>query len=142
MRGALGLVCAALLLAACGSSSTSTSVSSSASGSPTAWSGLRSVRVTVSQPGLPPPYGKPHTHVFTTPGPLARVTAALNAHHVARLTSPSTNSGCAGGYQIAIAIAGEHAAPVHLNAYRCANTTTGDIGGDLVGFLGSIGVTV
>jgi hypothetical protein len=131
---ALGALCAGLMLAACGGSS------SSSSGSPPGWKDLSSVRVTVAQPGLPPPFGLPKTTSFTTPGQVAHVTSLLNAHHVAKAASTSPSSGCAGGFQIAIVIVPSGSAPVRLNAYPCANHTSGDAGGDLVGFLKAIRV--
>ena len=131
---ALGALCAGLILAACGGSS------SSSSGSLPDRKDLSSVRVTVAQPGLPPPFGVPKTTSFTTPGQVAHVTSLLNAHHVAKTSSTSPSSGCAGGFQIAIVIVPRGSAPVRLNAYRCANHTSGDVSGDLVGFLNAIGV--
>jgi hypothetical protein len=122
------------MLAACGGSS------SSSSGSPPGWRDLSSVRVTVAQPGLPPPFGLPKTTSFTTPGQVAHVTSLLNAPQIAKASSTSPSSGCAGGFQVAIAIVPRGSAPVKLNAYRCANRTSGDLTGDLVGFLKAIGV--
>jgi hypothetical protein len=130
---ALGALCAGLLLAACGGSSSS-------SGSPPGWKDLSSVRVTVAQPGLPPPFGVPKTTSFTTSGQVAHATSLLNTHHIAKASSTTPSSGCAGGFQISIAIVQRGSAPVKLNAYRCANRTSGDVGGDVVGFLKAIGV--
>lgn len=121
-------VACALAIAACGGSSSTT------------WKGLRSVTVTVSRPGLPPPFGRPHTTVFTSSSDISHVTAALNAHHITKV-SPSSPNGCAGGAQIAITITPEHSSPVNLSAYRCANQTTGNVGGDLPGFLSAIGLS-
>lgn len=130
MRSALALMCAAGLgLAACGGSSHPT------------WSQLRAVRITVAQPGLPPPYGAPKSTTFTTPAQLTRVTSALNAHHIAKASTTTPNPGCAGGFQIAIVIVPQHAGTVRLGAYRCANQDSGDIGGDLPGFLSAVGVS-
>jgi hypothetical protein len=136
VRIALGVLCAGLLIAACGGSS------SSSSGATSGWKDLSSVRVTVAQPGLPPPFGLPKTTSFTTSGQVAHVTSLLNSHHIARASSASSNSGCAGGFQIGIVIVPRGAAPVRLSAYECANHTSGDVSGDLVGFLSSIGVKV
>jgi hypothetical protein len=135
VRTALGVLCAGFVLTACGGSSSS---SSSSSG----WSHLSTVRVTVAQPGLPPPFGRPKTTSFATSARLARVTALLNAHHIAQASATTPSSGCGGGFQIAIVIVPRGSAPVKLNAYRCANRTSGDVSGDLVGFLTSIGVKV
>jgi hypothetical protein len=127
---ALGVLCATLVLAACGGSSSSE------------WTGLRSVRVTVAQPGLPPPYGLPKTTSFTTSGELARVTSQLNSHHIVQASSSSSSTGCAGGFQIQIVIVRTNAGTAKLSAYRCANQTSGTVSGDLVGFLKAIGVSV
>jgi hypothetical protein len=131
---ALGALCAGLVLAACGGSS------SSSSGSSPGWKDLTSVRVTVAQPGLPPPFGLPKTTSFTTSGQVAHVTSLLNVHHIVKAASTSPSSGCAGGFQIAIVIVPRGSAPVKLNAYRCANHTSGDASGDLVAFLKAIRV--
>ena len=127
LRRAVVAVCAALLIAGCGGVTHSS------------WSHLRSVRVTVAQPGLPPPFGAPKTTSFTTPTALANVTRALNAHHIDR-SSQSSSPGCAGGFTVLIVIVPQQSAPVRLTAYRCAGQTTGDVGGDLTGFLSAIDV--
>lgn len=120
----------ALLVSACGGSSSTID-----------WKDVRSVTVTVARAGLPPPFGRPQTTRFDTGSELARVTAALNAHHIHKLASASSSNGCAGGTQISITITRGAAAPVHLSAYRCANTTTGDAGGDVTGFLSAVGAS-
>jgi hypothetical protein len=132
VRTAWGMAAMAsvVVVAACGGSSA------------TVWKGVRSVRVTVTRPGLPPPFGAPHTTVFTAPRDVARVTAALNAHRLSRVSSSSSSSGCAGGAQIAITILQAQSAPVHLSGYRCANETSGNIGGDLPGFLSAMGISL
>jgi hypothetical protein len=135
VRIVLGALCAGLALAACGSSSSS-------SGSSSDWKNLASVHVTVAQPGLPPPYGAPKTTAFTTAAQVVRVTNLLNAHHIAQAASTTSSSGCAGGFQIAVAIASRSSAPVKLSAYRCGGQTTGNVDGDLVGFLRAVGVKV
>jgi hypothetical protein len=128
VRMALGAICVCLVLGACGG------------GSSSQWKDLQTVRITVAQPGLPPPYGKPKTTSFTTQGQLTRVTAALNAHHITQASSTSTSNGCSGGFTIKIAIVPKSGAPTNLSAYRCAKQTTGDASGDVTGFLSSVGV--
>jgi len=128
IRAAIGAVAiGAVALAGCGGSSSSK------------WEGLRSVSVTVSRPGLPPPGGAPQTTLFTSASAVAQATASLNAHHIKQGSSSSSNPGCAGGEQIAITIVRQHGAPVHLSAYQCGGHTSGDVSGDLSGFLTSIG---
>jgi hypothetical protein len=133
----LGALAAVATLTACGAGSSSSS-SSRSSG----WKHLSSVRVTVAQPGLPPPSGLPKTTSFTAPAQVARVTGLLNAHKIAEAAATVPRSGCAGGYEIGLVIVPQGAAPVKLNAYRCANTTSGNVSGDLVGFLNAVGFSV
>lgn len=128
MRIAIGAFLVGLVLAGCGGSS-----------SPE-WKDLRTVTLTVAQPGLPPPFSRPKTSAFSTAADVARVTTLLNSHHIAKASNPSANPGCAGGFTIAIVIVRRGSAPVRLSAYRCANQTSGDVSGDLVGFLQAIGV--
>jgi hypothetical protein len=135
VRTVLGALCAAVALAACGSSSSS-------GGSSSTWKDLRSVRVTVAQPGLPPPFGEPKTTTFTTPAQVVRATSLLNAHRIVRASSTTSSSGCAGGFNVLIVIVPRTSAPVSLNAYRCAGHTTGNVSGDLVGLLRAIGVKI
>lgn len=103
---------------------------------------MRNVRVTVSQPGLPPPFGAPRVTSFATQSELARVTSALNRHHIAKLQASSSGGGCAGGFQIGISVTRSGSAPAGLSAYRCGGRTSGDIGGDLVGFLSDVGISL
>jgi hypothetical protein len=113
------------------------------SSSGASWHGLRSVRVSVQTPSLPPPGGKPRTKVFTTATALTGVTHQLNAHHIHQVRDTSSkNNGCAGGTEVAITLTPRGAKAEHLHAYRCATTTTGDIGGDLLGFLNAIGLQI
>ena len=73
---------------------------------------------------------------------LARAASLLNTHRIARASSTTSSSGCAGGFKIGIVIAPRSSAPMSLNAYRCASHTTGNVDGDLVGFLQAIGVMI
>jgi hypothetical protein len=131
----LGALCAGLALAACGGSSSSNSSSSD-------WKNLASVHVTVAQPGLPPPYGAPKTTAFTTPAQVTRVTKLLNANHITQAGGTTSSSGCAGGFQIAVAIVPRSSGPVKLSAYRCGGHTSGNTSGDLVGFLQALGYKI
>ncbi len=129
-RAAAAALAATLALLAFGGSSSAAS-----------WSGLRSVRVSVQTPSIPPPGGSPHTKTFKTKKALGRVTYQLNVHRIHKVRDTSSQSnGCAGGTEVAITITPAKAKPQHLHAYRCANATTGDIGGDLTGFLKAIGL--
>lgn len=120
-------MCALLALAACGGSSSQE------------WKDLQRVTVTVSQPGLPPPFGSPRTSSFTTSSELSTVTGLLNDHAIAKASSTTPNNGCAGGFKIEIVIDSKGASPTRLSGYRCADKTSGDVGGDLAGFLEAIG---
>jgi hypothetical protein len=113
------------------------------SSSAASWHGLGRVRVSVQTPGIPPPDGNPHTKTFKTKKALGRVTHQLNAHHIHKVRDTSSrNNGCGGGTEVMITITPRRAEPQHLHAYRCANTTAGDIGGDLRGFLNAIGLAI
>lgn len=123
----LGAMCVALALAACGGSSSQQ------------WNDLQSVSVTVSQPGLPPPFGSPRTSSFTTSSQLSTVTGLLNDHRIAKASSTTPNNGCAGGSKVGIVIVPKGASPTRLSAYQCAGKVSGDVSGDLTGFLSAIG---
>jgi hypothetical protein len=133
MRSGAGVALAVsvvLILAACGASS------------PTAWGGLQRVRVTVSQPSLPPPGGRPRTSTFSSGLRLIRARAALIAYRIHHTSAKRPGGGCAGGIQIALTIEQQHQAPLRLQAYRCAGSMTGDVGGNLTGFLSALGISV
>jgi hypothetical protein len=112
----------------------------SSSSSPPHWAQLRSVSVTVAQPGVPPPAGLPRTTVFATSSEVARVTAALNRHHISRGGSPDATEECAGGTVVTIRIVSAKAgtAPVPLHAYLCGGHQSGDAAGDVRGFLAEL----
>jgi hypothetical protein len=101
---------------------------------------VRTVQVTVSQPGLPPPGGLPRTTIFTSAADVARATAALNAHHIVKQDNTSPSSPCAGGFHIDMAVSQAHASPTEMSGYVCAGRASGEIGGDVTGFLSAIGV--
>ena len=95
------------------------------------------------QPGVyTPPGNRPHPVVFDTPRQLKTVTRALNANHIHALSHATSNNGCAGGTQITIAITQPGRRTTKLGAYRCGTTTTGDVAGNLTGFLTTTGVSV
>jgi hypothetical protein len=142
-RIAVVLGCAAAV-AACGSSSdnNSTTATHSLSRAATAgWSDLTRVSVDVDQPSVAPVPGVKNTPTtFTTPAQLKTVTNALNANHIRKATHTTTSNGCAGGIQIEIKITQRHQRRTDLSAYHCGTTVTGDIAGNLTGFLKRIGV--
>jgi hypothetical protein len=133
------LGCAAAVVA-CGSSSHTTTLNHP---DPPLWSGLTHVSVDVDQPSVAPIPGVKHTPTtFTTPAQLATVTAALNANQIRKAARTTTNDGCTGGIEIAIKITQHQHRKTKLNAYQCAKTITGDIAGNLTGFLKQIGVSI
>jgi hypothetical protein len=107
------------------------------------WQNLRSVRVTVSRPSLPPPSGNPRTTDFTPGHGLLKAQSALNANGIFRPRYQTTlGRACTGGYNASIRIVKRDYSIVKMSAYRCANMTSGSIGGNLPGFLRAVGVRV
>ncbi|MGH2889644.1 MAG: hypothetical protein ACRDNJ_08445 [Solirubrobacteraceae bacterium] len=103
------------------------------------WRHLRRVTVTVVNGSLPPPYGKPHTRRFRTRQQLVRVTRALNANHIAGRAARASDD-CTGGYDVRLTIVPAHGARTRLTAYRCGDTTFGQIAGNVPRFLTAIGL--
>ena len=105
---------------------------------PSTWSHLRSVQISVAQPGLPPPGGAPHVTSFTSAAEVATVTRQLNAapHRrgrrsrlqrlCRRVLDPDRDRAELGRRST-------------LSSTRCGGTTFGGIAGDLPGFLSSVG---
>lgn len=106
------------------------------------WHNLESVSVTVTHPSLPPPGDKSHATSFSAGHGLRRAQRALNQNDITRLAKARQGSpGCAGGYIVAIRIVKPDASSVKMTGYRCGTTTSGHIGGNLPGFLRSLGIT-
>jgi hypothetical protein len=105
------------------------------------WQNLRSVRVTVSRPSLPPPGGKPHTTNFLPGHGLLKAQHALNRYGIKPLRYGNKGN-CTGGYNLSIRIVKRNYAVVKMSAYRCANTTYGGIAGNVPGFLKAVGVSI
>jgi hypothetical protein len=133
IRAAAGSALAATVIAACGSS---------ASSSATTWSGVTRVTVLSQTPGIPLPPGghPPKPVVFSSPAQLKTITGALNDNHIHQGDSKQQN-GCAGGTNITIVITQRGGTKTKLGAYRCANTTYGDVAGNLDAFLKTAGVS-
>jgi hypothetical protein len=130
----------AVTAAACGTSSHATTLSHA---DPPLWSGLTRVSVDVDQPSIAPIPGVKNTPTkFTTRGQLRTVTKALNANHIRKADHTTTDYGCTGGIEIAIKISQRHEGRTDLNAYDCANKITGNIAGNLTGFLKQIDVSI
>jgi hypothetical protein len=107
------------------------------------WQNLRSVRVTVSRPSLPPPGNKPRTTDFTPGHGLLKAQHALNVYGIFRPRYQiSLGRACTGGYNASIRIVKRDYSVVKMSGYRCANMTSGGIGGNLPGFLKAVGVRV
>jgi hypothetical protein len=106
------------------------------------WHDLRSVRVTVSAPSVPPPAGNPHTTSFLPGHGLSRAVKALNHNHIARLaTSLPPAPGCTGGYTVVIRIVKHNHDRVKMTGSQCGTNTSGHIAGNLPGFLKAVGIT-
>jgi hypothetical protein len=140
-RIAVILGCAAAATA-CGSSHGQSHAQPQPPADAAIWSDLTRVSVDVDQPSVAPVPGSKHTPtIFATPAQLATVTKALNADHIRKAKHTTTSNDCTGGIVIKIKIAQRHRGPTVLNAYHCANTVTGNIAGNLTGFLNRIGVS-
>jgi hypothetical protein len=105
------------------------------------WHNLRSVRVTVSNPSLPPPSGKAHTTTFTPGHGLHRAQHALNVNDIRRLSKPRPSMGCTGGYDATLRIVRHDGTTVTMSGYRCGGKTYGRIGGNLPGVLKAVGIS-
>lgn len=116
-----------------------TACGASAAGSSQNWHSLTSVRVTVQNASLPPPYGRPKTRTFTTPSAVTQATTQLNRFKIRSAPGASTAS-CTGGFQTTVTIAAHDQPTRHLSAYSCAGKTSG-IGGNLAGYLSAIGLS-
>jgi hypothetical protein len=105
------------------------------------WSGLRSVTIKVETPSIPEPEGSPGPtpKTFAKPGQLRRVTAALNDHDIRQVDEVEGEPGCSGGTEIAISIVEAGGGRTALHAYDCGDEISGDVGGDLTGFLAAVG---
>jgi len=128
LAAALGVLTAELALAGCGASA------------PSGWRDLTSVKVSVARPGLPPPGGRPRITSFTSRPALEKITADLNVFHIRRLSSPTSNPGCAGGAQVRILITPRVGARTALSAQVCGGQVSGNLGGDLPAFLAEAGI--
>jgi len=96
--------------------------------------GLVSVDVGAYQ-ALPPPYGTRHT-VITSADFLADFARALTVHHIALRSPPTTAAGCTGGVQYTVVLKRRGSSRrTTLSAYSCAHTITGNMSGDVSGFL-------
>jgi hypothetical protein len=105
------------------------------------WHDLRSVKVTVSNPSLPPPGGKPQTASFLPGHGLKRAQRALNANHIVRAAQGIPVIDCAGGFTVVIKVVKRSGTRVGMSAYRCGGMTFGRIGGNLPGFLKAVGIS-
>jgi hypothetical protein len=88
-----------------------------------------------SSQALPPPYGSKQA-TLTSASALATFQQEVVSHHIG-LTSPSTSGGgCAGGIQYTIVLDRGGGKPATtLSAYDCADQITGNMTGDVSGFL-------
>jgi hypothetical protein len=143
----LGCVAIAAMAAACGSAHGQTHTvrvtQIKRQADPVGWSGLTRVSVDVDQPSIAPVPGVKNVPTkFTTRAQLQTVTRALDANHIREASHTTTDYGCTGGIEIAIKITQRHHGRTDLNAYDCAKKITGNIDGNLTGFLNQIDVPI
>jgi hypothetical protein len=138
----LALAVVAVLLLGCGGAHSS----SEEVGHPR-WHGLRAVAVSVHIAGVPVSPGpaesgvsRPGIKTFSSQGQLRFVAETMNQHDIRRIDPVKDAPGCTGGTEIRLRITRADDKSVVLSAYRCAGVVSGDIGGDLDGFLASIGI--
>jgi hypothetical protein len=141
----LAIAATATTAAACGSSSSQSSTQTKAHAHhhhAARWSGLTHVSVEVSQPSVAPVPGAKHGPTkFTTPAQLKKVTKALNAEHIHKAAHTTRSNACTGGVVTNITIAQHHHGVTHMSSYHCANKITGNIAGNLTGFLKRVDVS-
>jgi hypothetical protein len=118
----LGLLAAALV-AACGPY-----------GNPLDTSDLTRVQMSSYQ-ALPPPYGSAQG-VLTSYAALAGFRKVVASDHIGLTTPATSNSGCTGGVQYTVVLEMSGGKPTTtLNAYNCGGQITGNITGDVPGFI-------
>jgi hypothetical protein len=88
-----------------------------------------------SYQALPPPYGSAQG-VLTSSAALAGFRKAVASDHIGLTTPATSNSGCTGGVQYTVVLEMSGGKPTTtLNAYNCGGQITGNITGDVPGFL-------
>jgi len=137
----LALAVIAVLLLGCGGAH-----SSSEEADHPRWRGLHAVAVSVHTAGSPVSPGpaesggsRPGIRTFSGQGQLRVVAETLNEHDIRRIVPVKEDHRCTGGTEIRLRITRADDKSIALSAYRCAGAVSGDIGGDLNGFLASIG---
>ncbi len=111
---------ALLLVTACGGSIVDTS-------------GLTRVEISTYQ-ALPPPFGSKQA-TLTSPSSLANFQKAIAADHIGVSASTTLGTGCAGGIQYTVVMDTGGETSTTLSEYSCADQLTGNMTGDVSGFL-------
>jgi hypothetical protein len=103
-------------------------------GSPVDTSNLTQVQMSSSQ-ALPPPYGSAQA-VLTSATSLATFRKAMSSNGIGLSGTTTTSDGCAGGtqYTIVLVRSGGKGSRT-LNAYACGGQITGNMDGNVSGFL-------
>jgi hypothetical protein len=121
----LGLVAAALV-AGCGSSG----------GGSVDTSNLTQVQLSSSQ-ALPPPYGQYQT-TLTSAASLATFQQEMASNKIGESSGTANGGGCAGGIQYTIVLVRSGQSSTTLSAYDCGGQITGNMTGDVAGFIAYI----
>jgi len=96
--------------------------------------GLARVAMSSSQ-ALPPPYGSKQA-TLTAASSIATFQQQVASHHIGLAASSTSGGGCTGGIQYTIVLEWGGGKPsTTLSAYDCANQITGNMSGDVAGFL-------
>jgi hypothetical protein len=105
-----------------------------ACGSPVDTSNLTQVQMSSSQ-ALPPPYGSAQA-VLTSATSLATFRKAISSNGISLSATTTSSDGCAGGTQYTIVLVRSGGkGSTTLNAYACGGQITGNMAGNVSGFL-------
>jgi hypothetical protein len=114
---------AAALVAACGANTSALDTT-----------GLTKVEISSFQ-ALPPPLGTRQA-VLISPASVTAFRQSIASHHIGMTAQVTGSDGCTGGIEYTIVLHRSGGEPsTTLNAYACGGQITGDLSGDVSGFL-------
>ena len=134
-----------MAVAACGGSSAATATSAPTPtatpgppGDVVSTTGVTSITVTSVRSSLPPPGNTPQVQTYTA-AQLPHLGQLLTQHHIIQLLQPiPIDGGCTGGTDITVTLTHADGSDSVLHVYSCGGKVTGNLGGDVTGFLGDL----